>query len=158
MRRIPLKFDFKTAIDVKEANHLRASFDGLSYFYPVDIYPENIASHEGLLTAFRRLQLLEGFGLENHHRFGSYTLLHVDVKIYWDLLRFLYSYSGMAPIRHDLFLVFGYWHAYSYAHVALWAEFRATYLADAFWAIFPDQKFTSAAHSCKVLPSSLGSD
>jgi hypothetical protein len=46
----------------------------------------------------------------------------------------------LAPIRHDLFLVFGYWHAYSYAHVALWAEFRATFLADAFWAIFPDQK------------------
>ena len=36
--------------------------------------------------------------------------------------------------------MFGYWHAYSYAHVALWAEFRATFLADAFWAIFPDQK------------------
>ena len=140
VRRIPLKLDFQTALDEKEANHLKASFDGLSHFYPVDIYPENIVSHEGLLTAFRRLQLLEGFGLEDHHRFGSYSLLHVDVKIYWDLLRFLYSYTGMAPIRHDLFLVFGYWHAYSYAHIALWKEFRSTFLADAFWAIFPEQK------------------
>jgi len=51
VRRIPLKLDFKTAIDPNEANHLTASFDGLSYFYPVDIYPENITSHEGLLTA-----------------------------------------------------------------------------------------------------------
>ena len=79
VRRIPLKLDFKTAIDANEANHLTASFDGLLHFYPVDIYPENIASHVGLLTAFRRLQLLEGFGLEDHHRFGSYSL-HVDVK------------------------------------------------------------------------------
>ena len=98
------------------------------------------ASYESLVTAFRRLELLERFGVEDHRRFGSYSLLHVDVKIYWDLLRFLYSYSGMAPVRRDLFLVFGYWHAYSYAHVALWSEFRATFLADAFWAIFPDSK------------------
>ena len=62
VRRIPLKLYFKTAIDPNEANHLKASYDGLLYFHPVDIYPENIASHEGLLTAFRRLQLLEGFG------------------------------------------------------------------------------------------------
>jgi hypothetical protein len=91
VRRIPLRLDFKTAIDANEANHLRASFDGLSHFYPVDIYQENITSHEGLLTAFRRVQLLEGFGLEDHQRVGSYSLLHVDVRIYWDLLRFLYS-------------------------------------------------------------------
>ena len=57
VRRIPLKLDYKTAIDPNEANHLKASYDGLVYFHPVDIYPENIASHEGLLTAFRRLQL-----------------------------------------------------------------------------------------------------
>ena len=32
VRRSPLKLDFKTAIDPNEANHLTASFDGLSYF------------------------------------------------------------------------------------------------------------------------------
>ena len=46
----------------------------------------------------------------------------------------------MAPIRHDLFLCFGFWHAYSYAHVALWADFRSTFLAPAFFAIFPTQR------------------
>jgi len=140
VRRIPLKLDIAKAVDEKEAMHLKMSFDGLLHFFPVDIYPENIVAHRGLLQAFRRLQLLEGLGVEDHKRFGYYSLLHVDVKIYWDLLRFLYCYSGMAPVRHDLFLVFGLWHAYSYAHVALWDEFRATFLADAFWAIFPDQK------------------
>jgi len=119
---------------------LASSFDGLTHFYPVDIYPENIAATEGLLTAFRRLQLLDGFGLTDHLRRGKYSLLHVDVSIYMSLLRILYSYSGMATLRHDLFLCFGLWHAYNYAHVALWHEFRATFLADAFWAIFPDQK------------------
>ena len=43
-------------------------------------------------------------------------------------------------VRHDLFLCFGLWHADNYAHVALWHEFRATFLADVFWAIFPNQK------------------
>jgi hypothetical protein len=140
VRRIPLKLDIATAVDEKEAKHLQASYDGLAHFYPVDIYPENIASTDGLLTSFRRLQLLEGFGLQDHHRFGSYSLLHVDVSIYWQLLRFLYCYSGMAPVRHDLFLCFGFWHAYSYAHVALWSAFRMTFLADAFWAVFPSQR------------------
>ena len=46
----------------------------------------------------------------------------------------------MASSRHDLFLCFGFWHAYNYAHIALWKEFRSTFLADAFWAIFPTQK------------------
>ena len=108
VRRIPLKLDLATA-DAQEAKHLKASYDGLAHFYPVDIYPENIASTDGLLTSFRRLQLLEGFGLQDHKRFGSYSLLHVDVSIYWQLLRFLYCYSVM------ICLCFGFWHAYSYA-------------------------------------------
>ena len=106
--------------------------DGLSQFYPVDIYPENIVSIKGLLTTFRRLQMLEGFGILDHDRVGFYSLLHVDVKIYWQLLRMLYSYSGMATLRHDLFLCFGLWHAYSYAHIAVWTAFRPTFLADVF--------------------------
>ena len=35
---------------------------------------------------------------------------------------------------------FCFWHAYSYAHVALWSAFRKTFLADAFWAVFPTQR------------------
>ena len=103
VRRIPLKLDIAKAVDEKEAMHLKLSFDGLLHFFHVDIYPENIVAHRGLLQAFRRLQLLEGLGVEDHKRFGYYSLLHVDVKIYWDLLRFLYCYSGMALVRHDLF-------------------------------------------------------
>ena len=127
-------------MDANEAKHLKSSMDGLSQFYPVDIYPENIVSIKGLLTTFRRLQMLEWFGILDHDRVGFYSLLHVDVKIYWQLLRMLYSYSGMATLRHDLFLCFGLWHAYSYAHVALWTAFRPTFLADVFWSVFPKQR------------------
>jgi hypothetical protein len=55
----------------------------------------------------------------------------------------LYSYSGMAPIRHDLFLIFRFWHAYQYSHIAVWNAFRATVLADAFFTLFPTQKLLS---------------
>jgi hypothetical protein len=51
----------------------------------------------------------------------------------------LYCYGGMAGIR-DLFLCFGFWHAYHYGHVAIWNQYRATFLAPAFWALFPNQK------------------
>ena len=43
----------------------------------------------------------------------------------------------MATLRHDLFLCFGLWHAYSYAHIAVWTAFRHTFLADVFWSVFP---------------------
>ena len=59
------------------------------------------------------------------------------MKIFWQLLRALYCYPAFAQIRHDLFLIFGFWHAYHYAHVALWDEFRSTYLAEAFWVLYP---------------------
>ena len=135
---------------------MKTCFDGLVHFYPVDIYPENIVSRKGLLTALRRLQALEGFGLTDHQRFGKYSLLHVDVAIYWQLMRVQNSYSALATIRHDLFLCFGFWHAYNYAHVALWTEFRSTFLGDAFWAIFPTQNCFVDPHLCKALLCSPG--
>ncbi len=57
--------------------------------------------------------------------------------IVWKLLRALYCYPAFAGIRHDLFLLFGFWHAYHYTYVALWDEFRATFLAKAFWLLYP---------------------
>ena len=75
-------------------------------FHPVDIYADNVNSTEGLLRVLRRVQGIEGFGLLEHDRTGCYSLLLVDVSIYWRLFRLLYSYSGLAPIRHDLFLGF----------------------------------------------------
>ena len=119
-------------MDPTEAKHLQLSYDGLRLFLPVDIYPENVGQSQGLYCILRRLQELDGFGLAEHQRHGFYSLLHVDVGIYWRLLRLLYSYSGMARVRNDLFLCFGLWHVYNYSHIALWSEFRATFLAPAF--------------------------
>ena len=56
------------------------------------------------------------------------------------LFRELYCYPALAGIRHDLFLIFGFWHAYHYSYVALWDEFRATFLAKAFWLLYPTHK------------------
>ena len=139
--RIPLKGN---ATDEEEAKHLQASFDGLLLFHPVDIYEDNINSSEGLINVFNRLREMEGFGQPDS---GAYSLLVVDVAIYWKILRILYAYSGMAPIRRDLFLCFGLWHCYHYAHVALWHEFRATFLAPAFFALFPGQKLLARPFS-----------
>ena len=135
--RIPLKV-VETADEVGKV-HLDRSSDGLKYFIPVDIYSDNITTTMGLINSFHRLQLIEGFGIPHHRRSGQYSLLHVDVKIFWQLFRVLYSYPAFAGIRHDLFLLFGFWHAYHYAHVALWDEFRATFLAAAFWKLYPTQ-------------------
>ncbi len=46
----------------------------------------------------------------------------------------------MARVRNDLFLCFGFWHLYHYGHIAVWHEFRATFLAPAFFALFPESK------------------
>ena len=98
---------------------------------------ENITAVPGLIQIFRLLQTMEGFGTTDHRRWGQYSLLHVDMAIFWKLLRALYCYPAFAGIRHDLFLIFGFWHAYHYAYVALWDEFRSTFLAKAFWLLYP---------------------
>ena len=79
--RVPLKLR-EVKEDIKESKHLQASFDGLKMFFPVDIYQENIASLEGLVSCLRRVQLLDGFGLDEHERHGLYSFLHADVAIY----------------------------------------------------------------------------
>lgn len=135
--RIPLKPSPATP---EEKGHLDASCDGLRYFHPVDIYPENVASSVGLLAVLHRLQSVLGFGVPGHRRFGFYSLMHVDVAIFWQLLRLLYCYTGMAPVRQDLFLCLGFWHPYLYGHIAIWNEFRHTFLASAFFSLFPNQK------------------
>ena len=53
--------------------------------------------------------------------------------------RLLYSLTGLAPIRHDMFLFLGPWHTYMYSHVCVWSEFRSSFLASAFFALFPKQ-------------------
>lgn len=93
-----------------------------------------------MLASLERIRQLDGIADEKHQRSGNYSLLLVDVSIFWQVLRLLYSYSGMAPIRQDMFLCFGLWHPYQYAHIALWGEFRYTFLAPAFFALFPEQR------------------
>ena len=135
VRRIPPKV--VETDDPLEKAHLDSSYDGLKHFIPVDIYSENITAVPGLIKIFRLLQKMEGFGATDHRRSGQYSLLHVDMAIFWKLLRALYCYPALAGIRHDLFLLFGFWHAYHYAYVALWDEFRSTFLAKAFWLLYP---------------------
>ena len=93
--RIPLKPSPATP---EEKVHLDMSSDGLRFLYPVEIYPENVVSSVGLTTVLHRLHLLEDFGPPDHQRFGSYSLLHADVVIFWQTLRLLYCYSGMADL------------------------------------------------------------
>ena len=52
----------------------------------------------------------------------------------------MYSYPGLVGLRHDLFLVFGLWHPYHYSHIALWHEFRFSFLGPAYFLLFPDHK------------------
>ena len=66
---------------------MQLSSDGLRFFHPVDIYPENVVSSAGLLSVLHRLHLLDGFGLKGHQRAGYYSLLHADVAIFWQALR-----------------------------------------------------------------------
>jgi len=150
VRRIPLK---PLPHSEEEKIHLQSSTDGLRFFHPVDIYPHNIGSSIGLLEVLRRLQLAEGFGLKTHLRRGSYTLLHCDVAIFWQTLRLLYCYSGMAPLRHDLGLCLGFWHPYMYCHVAMWDTFRETFLAPAYFCLFPSQKLLRRPRLKLVVPS-----
>src|SRR6185437_1674077 len=59
----------------------------------------NVTKISGLVEVLKFGQSLEGFGSPTHRRFGKYSLLHVDVKIYWQIFRMLYSYPKLAPIR-----------------------------------------------------------
>ena len=53
------------------------------------------------------------------------------------LVHSLYSVAGMQVVLNNVFFVFGIWHCYMYAHTALWDCFRHTFLADAFFSLFP---------------------
>src|SRR5689334_14370432 len=77
---------------------------------------------------------------QNPSSFRQYSLLHVDVKIYWQIFRMLYSYPMLDPIRHDLLLCFGLWHPYHYAYVAAWRANRSTFLGPAYFMLYPDHK------------------
>lgn len=135
VRRVPLKISNPNEI---ESLHQSQSYDGLSVFYPFDIYSCNISSRDGLIDALAKVQEIEGFGLVDSKLPTKYSILLVDVAIFWQLFRMFYTLSGLCVIRHDLFLVLGLWHTYQHCHKLLWSEFRSTFLADAFFELFPN--------------------
>ena len=148
VRRIPLKIESNLEADVE---HQSRSYDGLRQFYPFDIYESNISCTEGLLIGLERVQRVDGFGLESPSRSNQYSVLLVDIAIYWQLFRILYCFSGLVPIRHDMFMCLGFWHTYQHAHRLIWSEFRSTFLAPAWFVLFPDQTLLFAP---KLLQSS----
>ena len=137
VRRIPLK---PLALTEDEHIYMSQSLDGLSVFEPVDIYSDNVQSYDGLVASIAKCQALDGFGLAHSHRPQHYSMLLLDVSTFWMAFHVLYSYTGMTKVLNDLFLFLGPWHIYMYAHVAVWSRFRSSYLAAAFFALYPNEK------------------
>ena len=54
-------------------------------------------------------------------------MILADVSVFWMLLRLIYAYPQMAPIRNDLYLFLGPWHNYHYGTIP------------AFFALFPNE-------------------
>ena len=135
--RIPIKAQPLTPL---ERLHYEKSYDGLRTFVPADIYADNVQSKDGLLRCLSYVLRLCGAGSPDHPRNGLYSFLLLDVSTYWMLVRLLYSFPCFAPMRHDLYVLFGFWHPYSYANVAIWNCFRETFIGPAFFHIWPKQK------------------
>ena len=134
VRRIPLKPD---GMSDEEARHLSLSSDGLRFFYPITIFPHNCQSWDGLIKVVSELDKMHPFLAADSKQ---YTVLCCDVSLYNMLMHAFYSFGGMQSLLNNVFLVFGIWHAYMYAHVALWERFRMTLLAPAFFFLFPKTK------------------
>lgn len=136
VRRVPLK---PSALTPDEAHHMSQSLDGLRCFEPVDIYNTNIQAYDGLLAAIQKCQKLEGFGATDNRKDDEYSMLLMDVSTFWMTFRLLYSFTGLVPILQDLFLILGPWHNYMYSHTLVWSEFRSSFLADAYFTLFPKE-------------------
>ena len=136
VRRVPLK---PPALTQEEHDHLIQSLDGLSCFEPVDIYDVNIQSYDGLLRSIHKCQVMDGMGLSNSPRQDEYSVMLLDVSTFWMAFRTLYSFTGLVPSLHDVFLFLGPWHTYVYSHVCVWPNFRSSFLAAAWFKCFPNQ-------------------
>ena len=136
VRRIPLKAEGLTR---KEQEHNSQSYDGLVCFHPYMIHNFDVSSLRGCLQSIRACQNIDGFGKKQTPRPTQYSVMLVDIAIYWQIWRMAYSFTGMAAIRHDLFLVLGLWHTYAHSHRLAWAEFRSTFLGCAFFSLFPTE-------------------
>lgn len=136
VRRVPLK---PNPLTVTEEKYMSQSLDGFQNFEPVDIYNVNIQAYAGLVKCIRKCQILEGFGTDSGPKHSEYSAMLLDVSTFWMTFRLLYSFTGLAPILCDLFLILGPWHTYMYAHVCAWSEFRSPFLASAYFHLFPSQ-------------------
>jgi hypothetical protein len=132
VRRIPLK---PVGVDEEEAQHLSLSSDGMRFFHPVMLHNHNCQSSDGLMAVLARINQMQDF-ISNGAK--SYTILNADVSLYNSLMHVVYGFGGMHTWRRNVFFLFGIWHVYLYAHTAIWDRFRAHFLLDAFFAVFPD--------------------
>ena len=142
VRRIPLKPQGKNE---DETNHLSMSSDGIRFFHPVTLHQHNCQSTRGLLHVVAELNKLYEF---TDPKNDKYSILNIDVSLYNMLFHTVYSFSGLQPFLDKVFVLFGIWHCYMYAHVALWDRFRCTFLADAFFAFISEDDFI--AQTCSI--------
>ena len=123
VRRVPLK---PLPLTIEEAKYMSLSLDGLRCFEPIDIYNVNVQSYDGLLRSLHHCQSIEGFGVTGGQKDDEYSSVLLDVSTFWMLFRLLYSFTGLSPVLHDMFLFLGPWHSYMYSHVCAWSEFRSS--------------------------------
>ena len=146
IRRVPLK---PQGLDDDETKHLSLSSDGLRFFHPVTLYPHNCQSSSGLLAVLGELDKLQSM---KSNDCKSYSVINVDVSLYSMFMHMLYGVGGMQPFLSNVFFLFGIWHAYMYAHTALWDYFRYSFLGDAFFC-FRRPPYSGNLNYSKVLCS-----
>ena len=130
VRRVPLK---PPGVDEEEINHLALSSDGMRFFHPLTLHEHNCQSSDGFMAVLAKLNEMRPFLSDA----DSYSVINVDVSLYNTLSHIVYGFEGMSPVRRNVFMLLGIWHAYLYGHLAIWDRFRAFYLADAFFRLFP---------------------
>jgi hypothetical protein len=67
-----------------------------------------------------------------------YIILNVGVSLYNTLMHIVYGIGGLKNLLRNAFFLFGIWHCYLYGHLAIWDRFRFPFLAEAFFAVFPN--------------------
>ena len=108
VRRVPLK---PLPLTIEEAKYMSLSLDGLRCFEPIDIYNVNVQSYDGLLRSLHHCQSIEKFGVTGGQKDDEYSSVLLDVSTFWMLFRLLYSFTGLSPVLHDMFLFLGPWHS-----------------------------------------------
>ena len=101
VRRVPLK---PNGLDDKEVAHLSLSSDGLRFFHPYTLYPDNCQSSTGLLAVLGQLTKLQDMGSPDCR---SYSVINVDVSLYNMFMHMMYGIAGMQPFLNNVFFLYG---------------------------------------------------